>query len=42
MAIDDEEHALEAYEQALAVNPHLPLARLEVERLRKKVRGNRI
>lgn len=40
--LDDEEHALEAYEQALAVNPHLPLARLEVERLRKKVRGNRI
>ena len=40
--LDDEEHALEAYEQALAVNPHLPLARLEVERLRKKVRGKRI
>lgn len=42
MQLDDEEQALEAYEQALAVNPHLPLAKLEVKRLRKKVRGNRI
>ena len=40
--LENEEGALEAYEQALQVNPHLPLARLEVERLRKKVRGNRI
>ena len=40
--VENEEGALEAYEQALQVNPHLPLARLEVERLRKKVRGNRI
>lgn len=42
MQLEDEENALEAYEQALVVNPHLPLAKLEVKRLRKKVRGNRI
>lgn len=40
--LEDEEQALKAYEQALAVNPHLPNAKIEVKRLKKRVRGNRI
>lgn len=40
--LEQDENALEAYEQALAVNPHLQQAKSEVRRLRKKVLGNRI
>ncbi|MBM3491183.1 MAG: tetratricopeptide repeat protein [Alphaproteobacteria bacterium] len=40
--LGDEAKALDAYERALAVHPHITLARNEVERLRKKVRGERI
>lgn len=41
-ALGEEAKALEAYERALEVNPHIPHARSEVKRLKKKVRGERI
>lgn len=41
-ALGEEAKALEAYERALEVNPHLPHARNEVKRLKKKVRGEKI
>lgn len=40
--LGDEAKALDAYERALAVHPHISLAQSEIERLRKKVRGERI
>lgn len=40
--LEEDEKALEAYRRALAVHPNLPRARAEVERLTKKIRGNRI
>ena len=38
----DEAKALDAFERALAVNPHIPLAQSEVKRLKKKVKGEKI
>ena len=40
--LEDEEKAVAAYKRALAVNPQLLQVRVEVERLNKKIRGNRI
>ena len=40
--LDDDPRALDAYERALMVNPHLPGAKAAVERLRKTVRGDKI
>lgn len=41
-ALEDEEGALEAYEEALKLNPYLPDAKLRVEQLRKALEGRRI
>lgn len=41
-AIGDDAKALAAFERALAVNPHIPLAESEVKRLSKKVHGEKI
>ncbi|MBT4486517.1 MAG: tetratricopeptide repeat protein [Rhodospirillaceae bacterium] len=40
--LKDNAAALDAYERALKVNPHLPQARAEVKRLRRKVKGENI
>jgi len=40
--LEDEEKAVAAYKRALAVNPQMLRIRVEVERLTKKIRGNRI
>jgi len=40
--LDDDSRALDAYERALAVNPHLAGAKSAVGRLRKKVEGDKI
>lgn len=41
-ALGNDAKALEAFERALEVNPHIPLAESEVKRLKKKVRGEKI
>ncbi len=40
--LGDEAKALDAFERALAVNPHIPLAQSEVKRLKKKIKGEKI
>ena len=40
--LGEEARALDAFERALAVNPHIPLAQSEVKRLKKKVKGEKI
>ncbi len=40
--LDDNASALDAFERALKVNPHLEQARAEVKRLRRKVKGENI
>jgi len=40
--LDDNASALDAFERALKVNPHLPQAKAEVKRLRRKVKGENI
>ena len=40
--LKDDASALDAYERALKVNPHLDQAKSEVKRLRRKVKGERI
>jgi len=40
--LDDDKRALDAYERALVVNPHLSGAKAAVVHLRKKVRGDKI
>lgn len=40
--LERDDKALEAYKRALAVHPQLPQVRAEVERLTKKVQGDRI
>jgi tetratricopeptide (TPR) repeat protein len=42
LQLEQDAKALEAYKRALAVHPQLPRLRSEVERLTKKVRGDRI
>ena len=42
MRLEEFSSALDAYERALLVNPHLGHAEKEVERLRKKVKGEKI
>jgi tetratricopeptide (TPR) repeat protein len=42
LQLEQDAKALGAYKRALAVHPQLPRLRLEVERLTKKVRGDRI
>lgn len=39
--LDDDAGALDAYERALKVNPHLPHARARIDSLRQKVRGQK-
>jgi tetratricopeptide (TPR) repeat protein len=39
--LEDDARALAAYERALTVNPHLPHAKMEIQRLQKKVRGQK-
>ncbi len=41
-ALGADKEALDAFERALEVNPHLRHARAEVERLKKKIKGERI
>ena len=41
LQLEEDRKALDSYKRALAVHPHLPL-RPEIERLTKKVRGDRI
>ena len=41
-ALDDDNGALRAFRDALAVNPHLPNARERVKRLEKKLKGEGI
>ncbi len=41
-AIDEDKAALEWFERALTVNPHLPFIRLRAEAIRKKLRGENI
>ncbi|MDP6566436.1 MAG: hypothetical protein QF578_16525 [Alphaproteobacteria bacterium] len=40
--LENEAAALEAFEQALAVNPHLGHAQAEIKRLKRKVKGEKI
>ena len=40
--LEDNASALDAYQRALKVNPHLGQARAEVKRLRRKVKGENI
>lgn len=40
--LEDNASALDAYERALKVNPHLIQAKTEVKRLRRKVKGEKI
>ncbi len=40
--LQEDDSALDAYERALQVNPHLERAEAEVERLRRKVKGEKI
>ena len=40
--LDEDAAALDAYERALKVNPHLGQAKLEVKRLRGKIKGKKI
>lgn len=40
--LKDEAAALDAFERALTVNPHLGQAKVEVKRLRRKVKGENI
>ncbi|MFQ5785771.1 MAG: tetratricopeptide repeat protein [Alphaproteobacteria bacterium] len=41
-AIEDDRGALEWFERALAVNPHMPFIRIRVEMLRAKLKGEKI
>jgi len=41
-ALEDEKAALDWYDQALAVNPHMPFIKLRAEILRAKLRGEAI
>jgi hypothetical protein len=42
LTVGDDLAALKAFEAALKVNPHLPGARVHVERLRRRLRRNSI
>ena len=41
-ALGNDAKALSAFERALEVHPHIPMAKGEVKRLKKKVRGEKI